>query len=134
MHWAQRLGELRHARDGGRRPDGASEEEHAAQASAVSLDRWQQIVACLRRFADGYNSAAKRAVLSVVEQPGEPAVTIATGREGMAYFTAVLEGTLICTHGRGSGGVTYATEVRLTPVRNDNATAAYLVQNWMQHL
>jgi hypothetical protein len=51
---------------------------------------------------------------------GQPTVTVATGGEG--------------SHGRDSGGATRATEIRLSPDRDDDATAAYVLRDWMQRL
>jgi hypothetical protein len=35
---------------------------------------------------------------------------------------------------RDGRGVPHATGFRLCPERGDDATAAYLLQNWMEHL
>jgi hypothetical protein len=88
----------------------------------------------MRGLADAYNTGARRVVLSVVEQSGQPTVTVATGGEGTPFLTAALEDTLICIHGRDSGGVAHATEIRLSPDRDDDATAAYVLRDWMQRL
>ena len=134
IQWARRLGEQHYDRDECTARTGKADEDNAALASAASLDRWQEIAACIRRLADGYNTGAKRAVLSVVEQPGQSVVTVAASGEGAPYLTAVLEGTFICSHGRDAGGVAHVREVRLQPGRDNDATAAYLLQDWMQRL
>ncbi len=133
-HWAQRLGVERHARDECAVRNAKSEEDDATRASVVSLERWRAIVACIRRLAGEYNSGAKRVVLRVVEQPGQRGVTIAAGGEGAPYLTAVLEDTLICSDGLDSSGVAHVREVRLRSDRDDDTTAAYVVQDWMQRL
>jgi hypothetical protein len=46
----------------------------------------------------------------------------------------VIPGTLICIHSRDSGGVARTTEIRLSPDRDDDATAAYVLRDWMQRL
>jgi hypothetical protein len=46
----------------------------------------------------------------------------------------MLDHVLICSHGRDAGGVAHANELRLRPDRDDDATAAYVLKNWMQHL
>lgn len=83
---------------------------------------------------DTYNTGAQRAILSVVEQSGQSTVTVAAGAEGTPSLTAALEDTLICVQGRDALGVSHDVEVRLRPDRSDDATAAYVLQNWMQHL
>ena len=102
--------------------------------TAVAIERWAAIVVSMKGLADAYNAGARRVVLRVVEQSGQPTVTVATGGEGTPCLTATLEDTLICIHGRDSGGVTRATEIRLSPDRDDDATAAYVLRNWMERL
>ena len=92
------------------------------------------IVAAIRRLTDAYNAGANRVVLSVVEQSGQPTVTVAAGGEAAPYLTAALEDTLICMHARDAMGIPHANQVRLRSDCGDDATAAYLLQNWMQHL
>jgi len=135
MHWAQQLGVERHTRDESAIRKAKSEDENAARASAVSLERWRAIVACMRHLAGEFNAGAQRAVLSVVEEPAQRAVTITAQGEGAPHLTAMLEaGTLICSDARDSSGSVLITEVRLRPDRDDAATAAYVLQNWMQRL
>jgi hypothetical protein len=133
-HWAHRLGEKRHDRDECAVRTATFEAEGAARLNAVSLERWQAIVDGIRRLADAYNAGAKRVCLTVLEQSGQPAVTVAAAGEGTQYLTAVLEDTLICIRGCDSEGVAHATEIRLRPERSDDATAAYVLQDWMQRL
>ena len=134
MHWAHGLGEERYAREECNTRTAKAEEQEAARALAVSLERWEAIVAGIKRLAAAYNVGARRAILSVIEQSGQPTVTVATDGEGTPALTAALEGTLICLHFRDSSGVAHAAEVRLRPDRDDDATAEYLLQNWMQRL
>ena len=132
-HWERGLGEERHARDERAAETAKSADEDAARTSAVSAGRWPGIVAAMRRLVDAYNEGAGRAVLNVDGESDNPTVTIAAGRQGPS-LTATLEHTLIGVRGHGTGGVSYASEVRLRPDRDNDATAAYVLQNWMQHL
>jgi hypothetical protein len=133
-NWAKRLGQEHDARDGSAARLATSRQEDAAQATAVSFERWVTIVAAIRRLTDAYNAGANRVVLSVVEQSGQPTVTVAAGGEGAPYLTAALEDTLICMHARDALGIPHANQFRLRSDCGDDATAAYLLQNWMQHL
>lgn len=132
--WAQGLGEARHAREEGAARAAKSRTTEAERMTAVSIERWAGIVGSIRRLADAYNAGARRVILRVAEQPGQPTVTLATGGEGTPFLTAVLEDTLIRTHGRDSAGTARATEIRLRADRDDDATAAYVLQDWMQRL
>jgi hypothetical protein len=131
--WAQCLGEERHARDDGAARTAKALDEAAERRTALSIERWAAIVLSMRKLVDAYNAGARRQVLSVVEPSGQPTVTV-TGGEGMPSLTAALEDTLICIHGRDSGGVARATEIRLSADRDDDATAAYVLRDWMQRL
>lgn len=134
VHWALALGEERQVRDEGAARTAKSQEEDDTRMIATSADRWAAIVASIRQLADAYNTGAGRVVLSVVEQSGQPTVTVAAGCEGTSSLTAALEGKLICIQARDAGGVPHASEIRLRPDRHDDATAAYILQNWMQRL
>jgi hypothetical protein len=134
VHWALTLGEERQVRDEGAARTAKSQEDDETRTMAASAERWVAIVAGIRQLADAYNTGAGRVVLSVVEQSGQQTVTVAAGCEGTSSLTAVLEGKLICIQARDAGGVPHASEIRLRPDRDDDATAAYVLQNWMQRL
>lgn len=134
MQWAQRLGERRHAHDERAARAAKADEDDATRSNAVSLQRWPAIVACIRNLIGAYNAGANRRVLNILDEPGQRAITVRAGDEHAPYLTAMLDHTLICTRGRDSNGVSHASELRLRPDRDDEATAAYLLQNWMQHL
>jgi hypothetical protein len=101
--------------------------------SAASAERWRAIVAGIRRLVDAYNTGAGRTVLSVEEETEKPTVTIAAGAEAPS-LTAALEDTVICVQVRAVDSVSCSSDVRLRPDRSDDATAAYILQNWMQRL
>ena len=133
-NWAKQLGQEHEARDDSAARLATSQQEDAAQTTAVSVERWVTIVAAIRRLTDAYNAGANRVVLSVVEQSGQPTVTVAAGDEVAPYLTAALEDTLICMHARDAMGIPHANQFRLRSDCGDDAAAAYLLQNWMQHL
>ena len=45
-----------------------------------------------------------------------------------------VEGTFVCMKARDALGIPHTTEFRLRSDRDDDATAAYLLQNWMGRL
>ena len=132
--WVHALGEERHVRDEGAARTAKSRQEDETRMITSSAQRWASIVAGMRRLTDAYNTGARRTVLSVAEESLQPTVTVAAGGEGAPSLTASLEGTLICIHACDSDGVPHASQIRLHPDRSDDATAAYLLQNWMQRL
>jgi hypothetical protein len=131
--WARGLGEEHHGREELAGKTSKSRQEDAARATALSAERWAAIVTGIRRLVDAYNAGAERAVLSVEEASDEPTVTVAVGAEGPS-LRAALDDTLICVHARDAGGVARVSEVRLRSDRGDDATAAYVLQNWMERL
>jgi hypothetical protein len=132
--WAVALGEARHVRDESTSRAAKSKEEDDTRTIAISAERWRTIIAAMRQLTDSYNTGVRRVVLDFVEQSGPSAVTITTGGEGTPSLTAALEGELICIQARDVGGDPYASEIRLCSDRDDAATAAYILRNWMQRL
>jgi hypothetical protein len=132
--WAQRLGDVRRAREESAAQLRQSQHTDAELAAALSTDRWVTIVAAIRRHIEAYNAGACSAVLNVSEPSGELSVTVSGGREGTPFLIATLQGTFISMTARDGVGVPHATEFRLRPDRDDDATAAYLLQNWMERL
>jgi hypothetical protein len=133
-HWARALGEARHDRDEGADRAATSTRDEDTRVAAVSTGRWTAIVSAMRVLTDAYNTGAKRIVLNLTEQSRPSAVTIAATGEGEPSITAVLEGTLICVQARDADGDRRISEIRLHPERDDAATAAYVLQHWMQRL
>ena len=132
VQWALALGEERQIRDEGAARKVKSDEEDDTQMIATAAWRWAAIVASVKQLTDTYNTGASRVVLDVVEQSGPPIITVAAVGEGAPSLTAMLDGTLICIQARDAGGDRSASEIRLRPDRDDDATAAYILQNWMQ--
>src|SRR5689334_15412094 len=91
--WAHSLGKQRHGRDELADETAKSRENDTARSAAVSAERWIAIVAGINRLVDAYNAGAGRAVLTVEQETGSPAVTIATGGGGPS-LTATLEDSL----------------------------------------
>lgn len=134
VHWALALGEERQVRDEAAARTAKAQEDDDTRMIATSAERWAAIVAGIRQLVDAYNTGAGRGVLSVVEQSGQQTIAVAAGGDGTPSLTAALDGTLICIQARDAGGVPHASEIRLRPDRDDAATAAYVVQNWLQRL
>lgn len=134
VDWAQRLGDVRRARDESAAQLAQSRQTDAELAAALSADRWVTIVAAIRRHIEAYNAGACRAVLNVTEASREPSVTVSGGGEGRPFLTATLEGTFISMKARDALDVAHAAEFRLRSDRGDDATAAYLLQHWMERL
>ncbi len=114
-----------------------TERDVTAETSTQSLERWTRIVAVMTRMVGAYNVALERQLLTVAEDrsdPDRPSFTIQTGADASPSLSASLDGPLICVRSRDARGVSYTTEFRLSPDRDDDQTATYVLQQWMERL
>jgi hypothetical protein len=134
--WAGALGRKFRARQESLAGTVHSAHERSEQLIAAQA-RWVPIVEAIKRLVAGYNAGASHEVLKVVEElstPDGPMIRIGCGGEGEPFLTATLEGTLICLRMRDGQGVLGRSECQLHSDRNDDRTAAYLMQNWLTRL
>ncbi len=135
--WVLALGKKHDARERAAELATRATHEGAVEIANRSLERWTHIVAAMTQIAGAYNSAFDRTVLSVAEDrtvPDRPTVTIQAGGQGTPSLMAGLEGTLICVRSRDAQGLSCETAHALRPDRDDDQTAAYVLQHWMQCL
>ena len=100
---------------------------------AGNTERWPAIVAGIRKLADAY-AGASRIVLSIVEQSGQPTVSVAAGAEGTPSLAAALVGTLIAPRPVTPAASDTPRKFDFAPIGMTHATAAYLLQNEIQRL
>jgi hypothetical protein len=115
---------------------GTARDERAAMA-ALALERWTHIVAAMTRLVSAYNVSFGRDILRAAEDRSDatrPVMTISSGDEGSPSLVAALEGTLICVCSRGTQGLLWDVQRPLVAGRDDDQTAAYILQQWMEQL
>lgn len=108
-----------------------------AEATKLWLGRWTNIVAAMTKLITTYNVSFDRNVLDIAEDrsdPDRPVATIQASGEGSPSLIAALEGTLICVRSRDGDGLSCNTERRLMSDRDDEQTAAYVLQPWLERL
>jgi hypothetical protein len=135
--WVVTLGRKHGARERAAEEAARAASDRTAVTTKLSLERWTHIVAAMTRLITAYNVSFDRNVLMVTEDrsdPNRPVVTIEAGGDGSPSLTAVLDGTLICVRSRDAGGLSCNRERPLLPDRDDNQTAAYVLQDWMGRL
>ena len=135
--WAAQLGKKRRVRDDAAAQLVSTAQEHAAGGAAVARERWCGIADAVKQLVTAYNAGAGRDVLHVVEDreaPDRPAIRIASSAADGPFLSAGLDGTLICLCTRTGDGLSSEVEHRLRADRDDERTAAYLVQNWLERL
>jgi len=118
----------------------------AAQATserdrrALCMQRWPGILAAITTLVAAYNDGAGLQLLTIGElhEGDDPGVTItaAGGSAGSAITVAVEADTLLVHTSRVPTGGLHGS-IRTCVIdgsRSDLAVAAYLLQNWMDHL
>jgi hypothetical protein len=135
--WVMTLGKTHGARDRAALLAASAARDGSAAMEKLSLDRWTHIVAAMTRLVSAYNASFEREVLSLADdraEPSRPVVTIQSGGEGSPSLVAALEGTLICIRSRDAQGQSGHAERPLRADRDDDQTAAYVLQSWMERL
>jgi hypothetical protein len=99
-----------------------------------SVQRWPVIVAAMRKLIAGYNEGAGHDVLSLVEDPVNPCVTVESVRRGQSSLVMALDGADVSVRARPGPNET-ANGVRWVRLsRTNEETAEYLLRNWMEQL
>ena len=135
--WAVTLGKKHGARERAALQAAKAASDRSEDTTKLSLERWTDIVAAMTHLITAYNVSFDRNVLSVTEDrsdPNRPVVTFEAGGDGSPSLTAVLDGNLICVRSHDAGGLSCNVERPLQPDRDDDQTAAYVLQDWMGRL
>jgi len=101
---------------------------------AACLQRWPVIVAAMRTLINSYNEGTGISTLTMVEDPVNPCVTLASSRRGHSSLVIALDGANVSVHTL-NGRAGQANGPRWVSLdRTDAAAAEYLVRNWMEQL
>ena len=132
--WYRRLGESHRKRDDASSREADTIQDREDTRERACRHRWPAIVAAMRRLIRGYNDGTGRETLVLVDnhtgEIGELTATVTAGN-GQVLVLAVDEAGLWVrppqsdpAHGERWIGVD----------RSDEATAAYVLQNWLTRL
>ena len=101
---------------------------------AACLQRWPTIVAAMRTLIASYNEGTGLSTLTMVEDPVNPGVTLASSRRGHSSLVIALDGAGVSVHTlKGRAG--QANGPRWVSLnRSDGDAAEYLLRNWMEQL
>ena len=132
--WYRRLGESHRKReDAGRRQAGTIQDREDTRGLACR-QRWPAIIAAMRRLIRAYNDGTGRETLVLVDnhtgESGELTATV-TARKSQMLVLAVDEGDLWV---RPPQTEPAEGERWIGVDRSDEATAAYILQNWLTRL
>ena len=136
-NWVATLGQKHGARERAAALAARAALDGDADGLTLARERWFGIVAAMRRLAGLYNIAFDRDVLAVVDDRSDadrPVVTVRADGSDAPSLEAVLEGTLICVRCSDAQGQWVEMEHRLRADRDDEQTAAYVLQHWMEPL
>jgi hypothetical protein len=128
------MGERRGVRDRTASLRAQTRAELEYEQRAACLERWPTIVAAMRTLVDSYNDGAGLAVLTLVEDPVNPGVTLESVRNGQGSLVMSLDGADVSVRtGRANGDL--ANDIRWVSLDRTNESAAeYLLRNWMEQL
>ena len=132
--WARRMGENHERRDLAAELQTQSQVDLERDRHAACLQRWPVIVAAMRTLINSYNEGTGISTLTMVEDPVNPCVTLASSRRGHSSLVIALDGANVSVHTL-NGRAGQANGPRWVSLnRADDAAAEYLVRNWMEQL
>jgi hypothetical protein len=135
--WAVILGRKHGARGRAAIQAAKAASDQDEDTTKLSLERWPHIVAAMTHLITAYNVSFNRNVLNLTEDrsdPNRPVVTIEAGGDGSPSLAALLDSNVICIRSRDAGGLSCNVERPLLRDRDDDQTAAYVLQDWMGRL
>jgi hypothetical protein len=134
--WYSRLGASHRQRDDLARLTARAIEERSTAQRLACHHRWPAIVNAMRTVIGHYNDGAQADVVSLHDRPtgegGDPAATVAT-RSGRSLVIVVEDADLWVRASLDDNGNTHA-ERWIGMHRTDEATARYVLQNWLAQL
>ena len=137
--WARQMGQRRRQRDDDSAARAQLRVADESDRRAECLQRWPGILASMRALVAAYNDGAGVGVLTVAERSDgdEPAVTIASPGSARGSVIIAVDGGDLCVrisgHLNGTAGL-HGSVRRIDCSRSDMATAAYLLQDWMDQI
>ena len=104
--------------------------------AAASVARWPGIVRAIEAAVAAYNEGVGRELLGVVETSGlhDPSVTIAATDGTIPGLVITLEGAELNVGNRALDPSSPGIKRWVDLERTDEATAAYVLQEWMERL
>jgi hypothetical protein len=103
------------------------------------MRRWPGIIASIRTLIASYNDGAGRELLTAMEQPhpDHPVLIVESTGCARGAVTIAVDGADLCVRASAAShraGDRHDIQRRIDCSRTDAATAAYLLQDWMERL
>jgi hypothetical protein len=129
------MGERRRQRDAAADLQAWTLAERADDQRNSSLRRWPEVVGAIRALAKSYNEGVNLEAITITEEnDGEtPSVTVSTGAGG-EVLVIVLDGPELCVHAHAGSHAVPDRRYWVHLNRTSEATAAYLLWDWMARL
>ena len=136
---ARQSGQRRRRRDDDSAAHAQAHTVDETDRRALCLQRWPGILASMRSLVVAYNDGAGQQLLTVAEHSDadDPAITIASLGSACGPVTVAVDGSDLCVRMDGTSPSTagpHGGVRRIDCSRSDPATAAYLLQDWMDRL
>jgi len=136
--WLITLGQKHGARVRAAEQAAVATHDGGAARAAECLKRWVHIAGAMTRVVGEYNVAFGSEALRVSEDRSDPAQPVLTivqvGGSDVPSLVAALEGTLVTVRSRDGQGLSYEAECAIVPDRDNERTAAYILQPWLERL
>lgn len=132
--WSRQMGEKHERRDRAAALDVEAQGDLERARHAACLQRWPAIVAAMRALIESYNMGTGLNTLTIVEDPVNRSVTLASSRDGHSSLVIALDGSDVSVHTH-NGHASQANGPRWVSLnRTDEDAAEYLLRNWMEQL
>jgi hypothetical protein len=132
--WSRHIGEQHGKRDRAGALGAQALEDREHQKQAACLQRWPAIVTAMRTLIESYNDGAGHEAVTLVEDAGNPGVTVESTTNGRRALVIALDGSDVSVrthngHDQASSGTQW-----VSLDRTDANAAAYLLRDWFERL
>ena len=132
--WSRRIGEQHGKRDRAVALGAQTLEDRDHQKEAACLQRWPAIVTAMKTLVASYNDGAGHEAVTLVEDAGNPGVTIESATNGRRALIVALDGADVSVRTRNGHGDALSGLHWVSLNRTDQNAAAYLLRDWFERL
>jgi hypothetical protein len=133
--WSWRLGVQRRTREEKQQREGQLRNSGSEEVRIECRQQWAAVVAAMRTQVTRYNDGAGRQAIVMAENTDGDQISVTVESDGGDHSLEVeLDETTLFVRARGGPSTAIASERWITLDRPDTATAAYILQPWMEQL
>jgi hypothetical protein len=132
--WSRRIGEQHGKRDRAVALGSQALDDREHQKHAACLQRWPTIVMAMQTLVASYNAGAGHEAVTLVEDAGNPGVTLASTTNGRRALVVALDGSDVSVRTRDGHDYPLSGTRWMDLNRTDANAAAYLLRDWFERL